>query len=339
MMCYEKHLFISVLLCLTLKIYFCKAQCIKPTGGDHMVLDDSDIIKDSFESGALATFKCVPGYVRDSGNGRIKCEGTSWLKLTLTCTKRPCGHPGDLPDGRYVFSPEGEEGLLFGATATAVCNKGYRLTSQISKRNCVATGWDGRTPTCEVVKCEAPPAVVDGNLVDPPQEVYEYGQAVTYTCNDGYTLYGRATIACSENGKFQPDPPQCLDVSCERPVVTNGVRVSGGSGPYTYKSTLQFKCKDGYRMNGPAEITCEIEGWDPSPPECLALSPKPSATPVTRRPESTTKTSTEKGSDDDHPSNNIGKIVGGVIGGLAGLAVIAGVLYYLTNKNRTGGAY
>ncbi|XP_030623857.1 C4b-binding protein alpha chain isoform X2 [Chanos chanos] len=308
MVCYKKYFFISLSFCLSVMTDFSKAQCIKPTGGDHMVLDDSDIIKDSFENGSVATFKCVPGYVHQSGRTKIKCEGTSWTELTLTCTKKSCGHPGDLPNGRYVFSPEGEEGLLFGATATAVCNKGYRLTSQISKRNCVATGWDGRTPTCEVVKCEAPPAVVDGNLVDPPQEVYGYGQAVTYTCNDGYTLYGSATIACSENGKFQPDPPQCLDVSCERPVVTNGIRVSGGSGPYTYKSTLEFKCNEGYRMNGSAEITCEIGGWDPSPPQCLG---------------------------DGHPSNNIGKIVGGVIGGLAGLAVIAGVAYCLINKNQS----
>lgn len=61
-----------------------------------------------------------------------------------------------------------------------------------------------------VVKCKAPPGIKNGRLEEEPQDSYDYLNAVSYSCNSGFSLIGSSSLRCSENGKFKPDPPKCL---------------------------------------------------------------------------------------------------------------------------------
>jgi len=60
------------------------------------------------------------------------------------------------------------------------------------------------------VKCEEPPAIGNGQLVDEPLDSYDYGNAVSYRCNNGFSLIGSSTLHCAEDGTFKPDPPKCM---------------------------------------------------------------------------------------------------------------------------------
>ncbi|XP_045062980.1 complement receptor type 1 isoform X5 [Coregonus clupeaformis] len=241
-------------------------NCTKPIGGPNMVLSDALITHETFVDGANVTFDCAIGYVRAGGSRTVTCTAGVWSKVKLECERKSCGSPGEVMNGHFNLS----EGILFGDKVVATCNTGYLLVGS-GVRTCMDGGWDGRVPVCEVVKCGKPPTIVNGGPVVPPEETYNFGDVVQYGCEKDYTLVGTKSITCSENGEFQPAPPECKMVSCPPPVVDNGVRIEGRP-PYTYKSFVTYKCNAGYEMEGQASLTCEIEGWSAPFPTCRAQS-------------------------------------------------------------------
>ncbi|XP_060793447.1 complement factor H-like isoform X2 [Neoarius graeffei] len=256
---------ISVLLMMAVNV---QAQCGKPAVGENMILIDG-LDQQTFPNGSSVKVKCSIGYIpeRASASRSMTCTGTQWSDLALQCKKRSCGNPGEIPNGKYLFP----EGILFGATITAQCNEGYRLIGTRATRNCRESGWDGRNPTCEVVKCEKPPTI-SGGVFEPDLDAYDYGEGVTYHCNRGLDLIGSSVISCSGDGTFQPLPPQCRDVSCERLVIPNSSRIGGKSPPYKYNNFVQYQCDEGYRMEGSGYLTCKENGWDPPPPRCIEIT-------------------------------------------------------------------
>ncbi|XP_046725184.1 zona pellucida sperm-binding protein 3 receptor-like isoform X2 [Silurus meridionalis] len=247
-----------------------QAQCAKPSvGGNRVIVDDLGLT--TYPNGSTLIFKCSIGYktVNLTASKTITCVGPEWTNLDLTCTKKSCGSLPDLSNGKYTFP----DGNLFGATAIAVCNEGYMMVG-VNTRNCHDSGWDGRDPVCEVVKCLPPPTMQNGTF-QPVKDFYNYNEVVTYTCTDGYTLDGNSEISCSNNGTFQPPPPRCVFVRCETPDIKNAVRIEGKSPPYGYGNFVKYKCNEGYTMIGADNLVCEINGWNPPPPTCIQQCTKP----------------------------------------------------------------
>ncbi|XP_036447224.1 membrane cofactor protein-like isoform X3 [Colossoma macropomum] len=258
---------IIFLMCL-LSVVKIRAQCEKPSTLENRVLTPESI-KPTYPDGDTATFQCSVGYkpADPKASKTIICSGNKWdyNTLKLQCTKKSCRPLPDFANGRYTYSPEGDEGVLFGATATAQCNEGYMLLRYTARR-CLDAGWDGREPVCEVIKCPSPPEITNGQPEEPLEE-YDYGQAVTYVCNAGYTLFGASTVSCSNSGTFEPSPPECIKVSCDSPSVPNGKRMRG-IPPFGYRSTVEFACDSGFKMVGSGSLVCDRNGWNPPPPTC-----------------------------------------------------------------------
>ncbi|XDV46062.1 hypothetical protein PO909_014025, partial [Leuciscus waleckii] len=295
----------------------CLAQCTQPSFPSKNVV----------VSGSTVTFECDIGHkpVNSRASKYVTCEGNQWTSLELECTKKSCGSPPEFHNGRYE-----KEGILFGNKITAVCNTGYMLDGLIKDRWCRDQGWDGRDPVCEVVKCKAPPAIVNGQLGEQPLDSYEYQQVVSYRCNSGLSLIGSSTLHCSDNGTFIPDPPKCLDV-CPKPEIPHAYRSAGRPPPYILKNFLEYKCDDGYTMKGDSHILCTENGWDPKPPKCIAL---PTTTTTSTIVTSTIVTSTivtskARPNKDQPSSSNVPRTLGIVFGVLIvfGLA-IGGVFGY-----------
>ncbi|XP_073669159.1 regulator of complement activation group 2 gene 1 [Paramisgurnus dabryanus] len=249
------------------------AQCTQPAIRDNMKLLDEYILTTSFSDAAQVKYECIPGYVPVNlrASRTITCQGNQWSDLALECTRKSCGSPPDFPNGRYDIP----QGISFGDTITGVCNEGYMLTSRISQRTCRSNGWDGRAPECEAVICLSPPIIENGRNDDQPDTQYEYGMVVSYRCNDGLTLIGSATLHCSQDGTFSPEPPKCISVSCEKPDVLNGYRYAGKAPPYTMNNFIDYKCNEGYEMKGDGHIVCTEKGWSPEPPQCIAYCTTP----------------------------------------------------------------
>ncbi|XP_071191436.1 complement decay-accelerating factor-like isoform X3 [Salvelinus alpinus] len=184
------------------------AECPKPQVEGNVVLTNDALLMNDFPEGEEATFECANGYLKEQGSERITCTSGKWSTLKLTCKKKDCGDPRKIPHLTYEF----EEGTLFGASARAICDKGYQLMGP-SYRQCYAIGWSGR-PRCKVVTCDKPPEIMNGTITEKPgEELPEYGGVIQYSCNEGYTLIGNKSIECNEDGEYNSLPPECKDVN------------------------------------------------------------------------------------------------------------------------------
>nr|XP_029531434.1 complement decay-accelerating factor-like isoform X13 [Oncorhynchus nerka] len=184
------------------------AECPKPQVEGNVVLTNDALLMNNFPEGEEATFECANGYLKEQGSESITCTSGKWSTLELTCKKKDCGAPRKMPHLTYEF----KEGTLFGASARAICDKGYQLMGP-SYRQCYATGWSGR-PRCKVVTCDKPPEIMHGTIIEKPgEELPEYGGVIQYSCNEGYTLIGNKSIECIEDGEYNSLPPECKDVN------------------------------------------------------------------------------------------------------------------------------
>ncbi|XP_028652448.2 complement component receptor 1-like protein isoform X1 [Erpetoichthys calabaricus] len=178
-----------------------------------------------------------------------------------------CGPVGELMNGYFEIPV----GTTFGNVVHAVCNEGYNLIGSVT-RECQANGkWSDAEPYCEVVKCEDPPEIPDGEIVNPREETVTFSSVVIYKCKKGH-LIGHRTIYCTAHGNYSNPPPQCKEIHCPLVPVENG-RISAGFGSSGYRSVVTFACNDGYMLEGSDTIMCQENGqWSSKPPTCSKMS-------------------------------------------------------------------
>ncbi|XP_020346724.1 complement decay-accelerating factor isoform X1 [Oncorhynchus kisutch] len=186
------------------------SECPKPQveRNEHVVLTNDALLKNDFPEGSEVLFQCTNGYMKAQGSESITCTSGEWSTLELICKKKDCGAPKEMPHLTYEFD---KEGTLFGASARAICDKGYQIQGS-SYRQCYATGWSGRS-RCEVVTCEEPIDIMNGMISEKPDKQFpEYGDVIQYSCDEGYTLIGNISIECDEDGEYS-FLPECKDVN------------------------------------------------------------------------------------------------------------------------------
>ncbi|NXP24509.1 C4BPA protein, partial [Scytalopus superciliaris] len=231
----------------------------------------------NFPVGSQVSFICRPGYMRiPEKSSTLTCgPDLQWSPTEQFCTERKCKHPGDLEHGVVDVTD-----LTFGSTATVSCQEGYRLFGKDVITCVIKNGgvdWDSKLPFCEVIPCDSPPSIANGQHTEAANYVYQ--TAVTYRCNpvpEGshpFSLIGPDTIYCAaderSNGVWSGPPPQCKVVNCEIPNVKNGKKISGFGPSYSYKDSVRFECNQGFFMVGSEIITCEQNNsWSPPAPIC-----------------------------------------------------------------------
>ncbi|XP_071229506.1 complement decay-accelerating factor-like isoform X3 [Salvelinus alpinus] len=187
------------------------SECPKPQveGNQNVFLTNDALLKNDFPEGSEVTFQCANGYMKEQGSESITCTSGEWSTLELICKNKDCGAPKEMPHLTYEFD---KGGTLFGASARAICDKGYQVQGS-SYRQCYATGWSGRS-RCEVVTCEEPIDIMNGMISEKPDKQFpEYGDVIQYSCDEGYTLIGNKSIECDEDGEYNSFRPECKDVN------------------------------------------------------------------------------------------------------------------------------
>ncbi|XP_013387925.1 sushi, von Willebrand factor type A, EGF and pentraxin domain-containing protein 1-like [Lingula anatina] len=140
---------------------------------------------------------CLPTYV---GDGQI-------------CNATICQPPGDA-----TFATISHIGPYpVGTTVKYTCYSGYQLLdgSTFVQLTCLSSGtWDGLPPICkQKTTCDDP-----GPGMNAVRDVNQFpvvnGTVITYTCKQGFTIYGGFTekkITCLLGGRFDWSPPTCLE--------------------------------------------------------------------------------------------------------------------------------
>ncbi|XP_053882867.1 complement component receptor 1-like protein [Malaclemys terrapin pileata] len=230
-------------------------------------------VNNSYPVGTKLKYSCRPGYMLGSGKSPyVTCLANSaWSVDPEFCVGRPC-KPLELENGRVHFMD-----LRFGATANFSCNEGYRLNGPTSAK-CVVVGngvdWDKELPLCEAIPCIPPPGITHGSHTGQSEQEFSFGSAVTYKCDQGFSLIGEASIHCTtkdnRNGDWSGPAPECKVVNCPEPEVKNGKKQSGYGLHYSYGNTVIFECDSGYTLKGSSSVKCEANNlWFPSLPTCL----------------------------------------------------------------------
>lgn len=70
------------------------------------------------------------------------------------------------------------------------------------------------------------------------------------------------------SAQFNFNMKLCLsstEVECQEPNIPDAKRAYGGSGPYGYKVTLEYKCVTGFSMTGSGRMVCLEHGWSHIP--------------------------------------------------------------------------
>ncbi|XP_061486595.1 complement receptor type 1 [Rhineura floridana] len=264
-------------------------QTVKPTrsyylntSGDcnyplvrHATLRSGDP-KDSYPVGTVLNYRCIVGYEHiPRVNPSLTClDNSSWsIENPRFCQGRRC-RPPTLENGKIVKSNDfrlGDE-IIFG------CDEGYRL---IGRKNvqCIVIGtsvdWNRDPPFCQRIPCYSPPDIDNGKHSGQDRDDYEYGSAVTYTCNRGLSLIGTRTLSCviAENGvdgKWSAPAPECKVVACRRPEIENGRMTTSYQPSYTYESAVMFECDHGYTLVGVNYVKCGADStWQPALPRCV----------------------------------------------------------------------
>ncbi|XP_071491017.1 LOW QUALITY PROTEIN: sushi, von Willebrand factor type A, EGF and pentraxin domain-containing protein 1-like [Diadema antillarum] len=160
------------------------------------------------------------------------------------------------------------------------CQPGFQLPRyEISSAECQISGeWSpSAQPYCERISCGHPGPVNHGRVVG---RSYLFGDQVLHACHRNFTLLGPLFRECQANGQWSEQAPECRYVICLAPPAMPN------SEAYTMDTTrsvemafpghvAEYQCNRGFRLTGPANVTCQTNGQWSEPPSCRIISCPP----------------------------------------------------------------
>ncbi|XP_069128762.1 sushi, von Willebrand factor type A, EGF and pentraxin domain-containing protein 1-like [Argopecten irradians] len=205
-------------------------------------------------------YSCDPGYELEGESVRICQPEGFWSGSAPSCQPGSCSTPLPIPNGNVDFKE-----LRLGSVATYECDPGYTLEGSDVRRCMPTLTWFGTAPTCNAVRCDEPPTIVNGGR---STNGLTFNSVATYFCDTGFVLEGSNTLNCSASAEWAGVVPSCNIVRCESPsTVTSNGRMYGTN--FTFNNTIHYECDIGYNLVGAANRTCLSNGaWDAPIPIC-----------------------------------------------------------------------
>ncbi|XP_067846631.1 P-selectin-like [Heptranchias perlo] len=200
------------------------------------------------------TCRCNEGFYGSECESVVKCGS---LEISGQRFKN-CSHP----IGDFSYS----------STCDFSCAEGFELRGS-DRLECGASGeWSAPIPNCEAVKC--------GSLEIPGQRFkncshpigdFSYNSTCDFSCAKGFELRGSDRLKCGATGEWSAPIPNCEAVKCDVPKISrNGnMNCSHPMGNFSYNSTCDFGCVEGFSLNGSVNLQCEGSGtWSAPIPAC-----------------------------------------------------------------------
>nr|XP_005314619.3 complement component receptor 1-like protein [Chrysemys picta bellii] len=240
-------------------------------------LSAEDAAKNYCPPGTTVSYVCRPGYESTELRPVITClENSTWSEAPEFCRRKSCGVPKGPEHGRAVDTTN----YLYGASVNIICDDGFRLRGRPFIQ-CTLKGdqveWS-QLPTCEAILCLPPPDIPHGSHTGQSEQEFSFGSAVTYTCDQGFSLIGDASIHCTTkdnvNGEWSGPAPECKAITCSPPPnIANGKHNGSNVEIFDCNSSVTYKCDDNFSLTGEASIHCttkdNINGvWNGSAPKC-----------------------------------------------------------------------
>ncbi|XP_052281318.1 sushi, von Willebrand factor type A, EGF and pentraxin domain-containing protein 1-like [Dreissena polymorpha] len=206
-----------------------------------------------------ATYTCQANYTLWGNVSRICQADNKWGGSEPFCN---CAIPPTPSNGIVVVNSGG-------TVATFSCNVGYTL-SGVRTRMCQdGLTWDGSNPTC--VKCQTLASVSGQTSTLSTNATVT---SVTFSCANGYTLNGIASMTCLSTGNWTDVQPSCTICKTLTNPLSGTVTLS--TNGLVTKAT--YSCSSGYTLQGVTNRTCLTDGnWDGADSTCSCDAP---STPI-----------------------------------------------------------
>ncbi|XP_076814212.1 sushi, von Willebrand factor type A, EGF and pentraxin domain-containing protein 1-like isoform X2 [Clavelina lepadiformis] len=261
-----------------------RVVCPNPDVPEHGMIAGQQ--KPYYEYEDAVSYECERGYP-PAGPTETTCTAyKTWSNYPPLCEPVDCGRLPEITHGR-----KGSEKTLFMAVVEFSCDDGYKPAGDVTLE-CTYTGdWDKEPPSCEPVSCGPPPSLRLGNISGGRSpETQLFMETVSYQCNEGYYMSGRADARCAADrtwkyegadgpgGPTDGGRPACKKIRCQQPpAISNGSYVSKN---YTYGDQVKYACDVGYekRILSPENVHCtanegDVEGFYRGvPPTCPPVS-------------------------------------------------------------------
>uniref|UniRef100_A0A3Q1FSF9 Selectin P n=1 Tax=Acanthochromis polyacanthus TaxID=80966 RepID=A0A3Q1FSF9_9TELE len=224
----------------------------------------------SFRSRCTTT--CEEGFIL---NGTAVTECTSlgtWSTDIPHCLAKRCPTLKSPPHGSSICSkPHGE--FSFGSRCTTTCKEGFLLTGTADTECTSAGKWNEDIPQCTAKRCPTLKSPPHGSLIcSKPHGEFSFGSQCTTTCEEGFILNGTADTECTSAGTWSTDIPHCWALQCPLLAETSQhgtMNCSHPNSPFSYGSTCDFACSEGFWLRGTPTMTCHTSGlWSQNPPTC-----------------------------------------------------------------------
>ncbi|XP_054709581.1 sushi, von Willebrand factor type A, EGF and pentraxin domain-containing protein 1-like [Uloborus diversus] len=232
--------------------------------------------------GTRAIYSCEEGYYLSGPRERV-CQGDAkWSGHKPECKVKGvsmCGSPPQVPHARHS-APLDKDDFPIEAVVQYNCFPGYDPKG-FPKAKCLqyngTAQWFGPDLRCIPRSCGPL-----GNIEHGRREgnTFTFTSRVTYHCDVGFELVGRAHRYCQSNGQWSAVLPSCRQIAsieCSIPADPPNGRAMYTS--VSYNSVVKYECRYGYRLVGPSTRTCNTsklwEGDDPTCEEIKCDDPGP----------------------------------------------------------------
>ncbi|GFY59685.1 sushi, von Willebrand factor type A, EGF and pentraxin domain-containing protein 1 [Trichonephila inaurata madagascariensis] len=247
----------------------CGWSCIRPDlrCANLGVMENGNYKVTGDHFGARVMYSCDDGYWM-SGPKERACQGDgSWSERSPECRQKAmCGVPPQVPHARHNASEKVQE-FDVDDVVQYTCFQGYDPHGYPGAK-CLffngTTRWYGLDLKCIPRSCDDPGEVPNARREG---DIFTFTSRVTYHCDPGYELVGRANRYCESKGEWSGVLPSCRPVECPQPR-----DVPSGRAVYTtttYQSVARYECLNGYRLVGPEIRVCEAnKQWEGDEPYC-----------------------------------------------------------------------
>ncbi|XP_020601452.1 complement receptor type 1-like isoform X4 [Orbicella faveolata] len=218
----------------------------------------------NFEHGQSVTFWCRKGFTL-IGSKSAKCRNGVWSSSLPQCKSKhelnigfkSCIDPGTPQNSRRIGSDFRHEKKL-----TFVCQPTFSMIG-FDSLTCLDGAWSHKLPVCSA-NCKDPGIPRNGARTG---DNFEHGQAVSFTCNNGYTLIGSKSMDCRK-GVWSSSLSHCKKSCTDPGNPQNGRRIGLD---FRHGKKVSFTCQANFKLTGTVRITCYDGTWSNKVPTCKAV--------------------------------------------------------------------
>ncbi|XDB58368.1 hypothetical protein AB1E18_011781 [Capra hircus] len=217
-----------------------------------------------YQDGEKISILCKENYLIQDAE-EIVCKDGRWQSIPRCIEKIGCSQPPQIDHGNINSSSSAEERreiheqrlYAHGTKLSYTCEEGFKI-SENNVIICHMGKWSS-PPQCVGLPCGFPPYIQNG-VVSHKKYSYQYGEEVTYDCDEGFGTDGPASIRCL--GGQWSHPQDCISTNCVNlPTFDDAVLIDREKDSYKSGEQVAFKCLSYYQLDGANTIQCIKGKW------------------------------------------------------------------------------